>query len=142
MKLIFRLLLTLVVVVGTFYFIYWVSAAFTEVMWLAFAIAITCAIAAGWFIWSQTRSASRKLGMSVIYGAIVVGAIGFAAGFFGPILFAPEANQGPLLGIFITGPLGVVVGAIGGLIYGLTRRREPRGFPVVGPGKTSASARV
>jgi len=24
----------------------------------------------------------------------------------GPMLVAPEANQGPMLGIFITGPLG------------------------------------
>jgi hypothetical protein len=33
-------------------------------------------------------------------------------GFLGPMILAPEANQGPLLGIFITGPLGLVVGAI------------------------------
>jgi len=46
----------------------------------------------------------------VFMHAVVVGAIGFAAGFFGPIIFAPEANQGPLLGIFITGPLGFVFG--------------------------------
>jgi hypothetical protein len=26
------------------------------------------------------------------------------------MVFKPEANQGPLLGIFITGPLGFVVG--------------------------------
>lgn len=49
--------------------------------------------------------------------ALILGGIGFAAGFFGPIIFAPEANQGPLLGIFITGPLGFVLG----LIYGAVR---------------------
>ena len=38
-------------------------------------------------------------------GALVVGGIGFVGGFFGPMIFAPEANQGPLLGLFITGPL-------------------------------------
>jgi hypothetical protein len=37
-------------------------------------------------------------------------------GFLGPMILAPEANQGPLLGIFITGPLGLVVGAIAGAI--------------------------
>ncbi|MBM3984849.1 MAG: hypothetical protein FJ296_04035 [Planctomycetes bacterium] len=31
--------------------------------------------------------------------ALTVGCIAFAAGFFGPILLAPEANQGPLLGV-------------------------------------------
>ena len=40
--------------------------------------------------------------------ALLLGGIGFAAGFFGPMLLAPEANQGPLLGIFITGPAGFV----------------------------------
>ena len=49
--------------------------------------------------------------------ALLLGGIGFAAGFFGPLLFAPDANQGPLLGIFITGPGGFLVG----LIYGIAR---------------------
>ena len=47
----------------------------------------------------------------------IVGAVGFCGGFFGPMIFTPEANQGPLLGLFITGPLGFVAGAIGGLTY-------------------------
>jgi hypothetical protein len=59
---------------------------------------------------------------SVFKGAVIVGAIGFCAGFFGPMLFAPDANQGPLLGIFITGPLGAVLGAIGGFVYGIRQR--------------------
>jgi hypothetical protein len=48
--------------------------------------------------------------MRVLMTAVVVGGVAFAAGFFGPIIFTPEANQGPLLGIFITGPLGFVFG--------------------------------
>jgi hypothetical protein len=59
-------------------------------------------------------------------GAAIVGAIGFVGGFFGPMVFAPGANQGPLLGLFITGPLGVLVGAMGGYIYGVTRARRSR----------------
>ncbi len=47
--------------------------------------------------------------------AFVVGGIGFVLGFVGPILLTPEANQGPLLGIFITGPLGFVLGLLWGL---------------------------
>lgn len=46
----------------------------------------------------------------VLGTAAIVGAVAFAAGFFGPIIFTPDANQGPLLGIFITGPLGFVFG--------------------------------
>lgn len=49
--------------------------------------------------------------------ALLLGAIGFAAGFVGPIILRPDANQGPLLGIFITGPGGFLIG----LIYGIVR---------------------
>jgi hypothetical protein len=55
------------------------------------------------------------------YG-FVLGGIAFAAGFFGPIIFAPEANQGPLLGIFITGPLGFVVGLLVGAVVVVSKK--------------------
>ncbi|WP_296706114.1 hypothetical protein [Rhodoblastus sp.] len=51
-----------------------------------------------------------------------LGAAGFAAGFFGPMIFTPGANQGPLLGLFITGPLGFVAGAVGGALFTIFRR--------------------
>jgi hypothetical protein len=43
--------------------------------------------------------------------------------FFGPMIFAPGANQGPMPGIFITGPAGALLGAVTGLFYGLGRQR-------------------
>ena len=55
--------------------------------------------------------------------ALFVGAIAFLAGFLGPIILAPEANQGPLLGIFYTGPLGTVVGLGWGLLRAGQRRK-------------------
>ncbi len=42
----------------------------------------------------------------------ILGVAGFAAGFFGPLVFVPEANQGPLVGILISGPTGVVAGLV------------------------------
>lgn len=59
--------------------------------------------------------------------AFVVGAVAFVAGFFGPLLLSPDSPQGPLLGIFITGPLGFVVGAVIGLCLGLTKERHRYG---------------
>jgi hypothetical protein len=59
---------------------------------------------------------SRPTG--ALWGALILGGIGFAGGFFGPIVFAPEANQGPLLGIFITGPIGAMLGGVLGAIFG------------------------
>ena len=50
--------------------------------------------------------------------AVVLGITGFASGFVGPMTFAPESNQGPMLGIFITGPAGAVGGAILGAVIG------------------------
>ncbi len=44
--------------------------------------------------------------------ALVLGLAGFAAGFFGPLIFSPDANQGPLVGILISGPAGVVLGLL------------------------------
>lgn len=58
----------------------------------------------------------------MVLGAAAVGMAGFLIGFIGPMIFAPGANQGPLLGIFYTGPLGVLLGAFGGLILGLRNR--------------------
>ena len=49
-------------------------------------------------------------------GAVVLGAVGFCAGFFGPIALNPDANQGPLVGILITGPGGLIVGAALGAV--------------------------
>ena len=46
---------------------------------------------------------------------LLLGGVGFGAGFFGPIALNPEANQGPMVGLFITGPGGV----IGGLLLGV-----------------------
>jgi hypothetical protein len=85
--------------------------------WLRFAGSLLCAVGAVRFSWRHTASASQGLATCVVLGAVVTGGIGFAGGFFGPIVFDPGANQGPLLGIFITGPLGFVAGAVGGAIY-------------------------
>ena len=54
--------------------------------------------------------------------AFLVGGTGFVVGFFGPLLIGllagSEPNQGPLWGIFILGPGGVIVGAIAGVFIG------------------------
>jgi hypothetical protein len=62
----------------------------------------------------------------ILRGAVAAGGIGFVAGFFGPLIFTPEANQGPLLGIFITGPAGFVIGAVAGAVYWRARSKSPR----------------
>jgi hypothetical protein len=48
--------------------------------------------------------------------SVALGVTGFVCGFFGPIVLNPSANQGPMLGIFITGPGGAVLGAVLGAL--------------------------
>jgi hypothetical protein len=126
MTTLFRGVVTLVSVVAAFYFSFWMGGAILIVslhapMWTMLPVALAVAGAVGWYVWIHTASVHGVVGAAAM-GAFVIGAIGFSAGFFGPILFMPGANQGPLLGIFITGPLGFVLGGIGGAIYWLLMR--------------------
>jgi hypothetical protein len=91
---------------------------------LAFLIPLIAALAAGRYAWVHADDMPRYLVAFVFYGAVLFGGAGFAAGFFGPMIFTPEANQGPLLGLLITGPAGVLIGAISGLMYGLVKSRR------------------
>lgn len=54
----------------------------------------------------------EKSGPSLFFWARTMGFLGFVVGFFGPMILVPDANQGPMLGIFITGPLGFVLGIL------------------------------
>jgi hypothetical protein len=68
--------------------------------------------------------------------ALVLGAVGFAAGFFGPMVLSPESNLGPIIGILFSGPGGAVAGLILGAACGVlpiseTRRRQALGVACV-----------
>ena len=56
----------------------------------------------------------------------LLGVAGFLCGFIGPMLLAPEANQGPMLGIFITGPGGAIAGLLLGSIAAMLQWPVPR----------------
>ena len=91
---------------------------------LTYFAALGCAILAARFAWVKTASPLSGVLAYILMGAVATGAVGFAIGFFGPMIVVPESNQGPLLGILYTGPLGFVLGAVGGGIYGVTRGRR------------------
>jgi energy-converting hydrogenase Eha subunit B len=79
--------------------------------------ALFVALLFSWFAARGHIPHARTRMAHVLIGAAVAGSVSFAAGFFGPIVFMPDANQGPLLGIFITGPIGFVLGGVLGAIY-------------------------
>ena len=124
-----RAALAVVAFVATNYFIFWMAAAMlplgSAAPLVASLLAFAGAVAAAWYVWQRGPRASWNsgLGRYVLKGAIITGAIGFVGGFFGPMVFAPDANQGPLLGLFITGPGGFVLGAVGGAVYWMTSGR-------------------
>jgi hypothetical protein len=122
-----RGVITGVASIATFYFMYWIPFSILpgvgNLFLVPFLGSLAVAIVAGRYVWRQTERPTPALASHVVTGAVVTGAIGFVAGFFGPLLFAPDANQGPLLGLFITGPLGFLLGGIGGGIYWVSRGR-------------------
>jgi len=121
MKLFMRIITLIFVVPATYYFIYWLPCSsllpLDEQQWIASVLSLACAVAAGWFVWVKVVSVSNGAISTIMLGAVLFGGIGFTGGFFGPMIFAPGANLGPLLGILITGPAGFVLGGIAGFIY-------------------------
>ena len=129
MMLLFRILAMLVVVPATYFFIYWAPfslVSFMEHRWIPNLVSFLCAVGVGRYAWKRLGSVPKGLVSSIFLGAIMLGSIGFCAGFFGPIILTPGANQGPLLGIFITGPLGFLLGSLCGLAYWLTKGRKEK----------------
>jgi hypothetical protein len=66
-----------------------------------------------WSVLLGDRPASRAGIQASWRVGRMVGGIGLAIGFVGPLVIYPKANLGPLLGILLTGPLGFVMGALG-----------------------------
>jgi hypothetical protein len=117
--------LALLVGVATFYFVFWLPMSLLSFLpghiLIAFVGSLAAAVWAGRYVWRRTQDGGGVLTMT-LGGAMIVGTVGFLGGFFGPMIWAPDANQGPLLGLFYTGPLGFVLGGAAGFVYGLARR--------------------
>jgi hypothetical protein len=118
---------SLIAALATFaviWFIYWVPCAIAlEIafgrphwIWVIRLLASTvAAVMVARYTWRHKSLAPQGLIGCMMVGAAVGGGLGFAAGFFGPMIFDP-GSQGPILGI-VTGPLGFLVGTIAGAFY-------------------------
>lgn len=140
MKTLFRIVAALFAATAVKFFTFWVLlASFSSGDWkadlhgnwrdhilTASVLSWVCAVFAGWSTWQVARVILGPEGvfLCALFGALLVGAIGFAGGFFGTAFLMPHSNQGPLLGIFLTGPVGCLLGAVGGGLYGLARRKH------------------
>jgi uncharacterized membrane protein len=81
----------------------------------------------------KTQSRAGRIASLIEFaflGGVIFGFFGFSIGFFGPIIIdeirSTDSPQGPLLGIFVTGPLGFVAGIIAGLVYGCIRNSKQK----------------
>lgn len=86
-------------------------------VWLSTAFSLACALLAAWFAWKLVAGEKTNVVVAVIGGALILGGLCFTVGFLGPMAFAQDTNQGLTIGLFIAGPLGVILGAIGGYVY-------------------------
>ena len=117
----FRLVVTLIAFLITGYIAYKFPLGFIdrsrEIGMLREILSLILAVGVAYFIWLVQYIKSSKLKLYLMRGGLIVGIASFLIGYIGPIIFYPSANQGPLLGIFITGPLGFFIGIIVGGIY-------------------------
>jgi len=77
-----------------------------------FTIFVPLAIGAGAWVWNVTASSNPTApagAPNVLLSGVLVGAVGLVCGFVGPIYF-DAGNLGPLLGLFMTGPGGFILG--------------------------------
>lgn len=124
-----QVLFTFLTFVASFYFLFWVLGGILSIPFgidspnwiLVFSglVSFSSAVYLAYSVWKKTgvnKNTKATLGTYILTGALGLGVFGFLIGFIGPLIFMPGANQGPLLGIIITGPGGVALGAIGGSI--------------------------
>jgi hypothetical protein len=147
MNIVTRIAATLISGVAALYFVFWFGIPLTFLLhfplWIGSIASFLVAAGVAWYVWTLTASFQASLARSVLLGALVVGAIGFSAGFFGPLLFMPSgrANVGPIWAI-ITGPVGFILGAVGGLVHWYAREGRvgsTSNWPKTGGGMGSRS---
>jgi hypothetical protein len=88
------------------------------------AVVAVAAICWSFALRGDHPSSRSRLACAAV-GGVALGGLSFLAGFFGPLVLTPESNQGPLLGIFVTGPLGFVLGVLAGWVWSISRRDLP-----------------
>lgn len=85
--------------------------------WLSAVFSFACALLSAWFTWKLVSGEKANTIVAVIGGALILGGLFFVIGFLGPMAISKDTNQGPIIGIFIAAPFGMIVGGIGGYVY-------------------------
>lgn len=119
-----RLLLAFLAAWGTWWLMNIAFAFFPIFRWpVQQAVVGLCALVLASALWWATRPDAQTSLLQIIRTALQWGLISFALGFFGPMVLAPGANQGPMLGFF-TGPAGLAAGGIYAFVRALLGRNQ------------------
>jgi len=78
--------------------------------------ALAVATVALWFAVRAYSGVDNVRWRRTVRMALIVGLAGLLVGYVVPIVFMPDANLGPLIGIFGTGPAGFALGALAGYL--------------------------
>lgn len=89
----------------------------TELVWLYLGLATAVVLCGSFFLVGHSAE-GRTITLFALAGSIVLGGIGFAAGYCRPDIFGWHGNLAPAMGIFWTGPIGFVGGALAGWALG------------------------
>jgi len=81
------------------------------------AVSVVAAFLAGWFSWRLISGQPTAKSLAILGGALIVGGIFFTLVFLGSMAVIKDTSQGPMIGIFIAAPLGILLGALGGYQY-------------------------
>ena len=79
--------------------------------------ALAVAAVALWFAIRAHSGVDNVRWRRTVRMALIVGLAALLAGYVLPIVLMPDANQGPLIGIFGTGPAGFALGALAGYLF-------------------------
>lgn len=128
MKKIIRIIVAIIIFVATYTFTFYIPGALIafKYSWLPYVVAFLLSGIATWYYWTKSSedNANKSIGDMMLKGGFLIGSISFILGFAGPMIFMPESNQGPLLGLFFTGPIGFVLGLVSGGIFGIIKKRK------------------
>ncbi len=77
---------------------------------------LTLAACSLWFALGGSRQVQRRRIVVTLSAGVLVGGIALVPGMIVPIILDPTSNQGPLLGVLVTGPLGFILGCLVGAV--------------------------
>jgi hypothetical protein len=119
-----RILLVLYIAAVAYYFAHWfIRDSFS--LFLSEAIAVIVSLAIGWHLWRYTSKIISEKGLvsSIVYGAIILGAIGFLVSFVWPVISSSGVIQAPVVGLLFVTPISAITGGVLGVYLWAYRQR-------------------